>query len=76
MARKKTWYFTFGVGHHNAGKCQPILASSWDSARAKMFELYGDKWCWQYPAEKWEEMKNDTTRTYPLEEELPIIETK
>lgn len=45
---KQTYYFTFGLGHKLAGHCQPIIASSYRSARETMIELHGKKWAFQY----------------------------
>lgn len=44
-------YFTFGVGQELAGHVQPIKAESAEAARAKMFEVYGKKWAFQYSEE-------------------------
>jgi len=52
---KEIYYFTFGCGQPHEGWCQPILAEDGQVARAKMVELYGNKWSFQYnepPTEK------------------------
>lgn len=52
------WYFTFGCGQKNAGK-YVVLYGTCQSTRDKMFELFGDKWAFQYKTaeaagvEKW-----------------------
>lgn len=45
---KNLYYFTFGCGQKNEGFVQPILANSWGEARAKMVELNGKQWAFQY----------------------------
>ena len=67
------YYFTFGSDSFNAGKCQIIQASCELYARAKMFQVYGNKFCTSYDEETWSKMKNDSNRKYPLEIELPQI---
>ena len=69
----KKWYFTFGCGQVNAGKCQPIYAKSANKAREKMFDIYGEKWCWQYTEEEWKEIEDRPDRYWPMEEELPEL---
>ena len=64
---KQWWYFTFGSGQKYAGKCVKIYGSYF-GARHAMFEKYGVDWGVQDSEEKWEEMKNDPSRTYPMEE--------
>lgn len=67
------WYFTFCSDHALGGYCQPIKASSWGAARAKMFEMYGEKWGFQYSESEWQSLKNDPRRWYPLERELDLV---
>ena len=69
----KTWYFTFCGDQPLSGYCQPIRASSWGAARAKMCEMYGEKWGFQYSEDEWLNMKNDPKRWYPLERELELV---
>lgn len=69
--KSEEWIFTFGYGQQHAGKCVRIKGT-FGEARAKMFELFGEKWCFQYSAEEWDEMKNDPNRMYPMEEEMQI----
>lgn len=66
------WIFTFGGGHAHPGRYVKIRGS-YGEARKKMFDKYGDKWCFQYSEEKWEEMKNDPDRRWPMETELEVI---
>lgn len=65
------YIFTFGCGQKNAGECQVVVAENWDSARKAMFDMYGEKWEFQYSREEWEIMRNDPDRWYPIETELP-----
>lgn len=67
------YYFTFGCDSPNAGMCQVVEASCELYARAKMFDLYGNKFCTSYPEDIWMKMKNDPNRKFPLEKELPQI---
>jgi hypothetical protein len=71
--KPEEWIFTFGCGQQHAGKCVRIKGT-YGEARAKMFELFGAEWCFQYSAKEWDRMKNDPNRTYPMEEELEVIE--
>jgi len=50
---KQVYYFTFGMGHTLARHCQPILASSYGSARERMVELHGSMWAFQYTEEEY-----------------------
>ena len=67
------YYFTFGSDSPNRGRCQVFEASCESYARAKMFQLYGNKFCTSYDEETWLKMKNDPKRMYPLERELPEV---
>lgn len=67
------WIFTFGCGQENAGKYVKIRGT-FQEARAKMFEKYGEEWAFQYSEKNWEEMKADKTRMYRMETELEVIE--
>jgi hypothetical protein len=69
--KPEEWIFTFGCGQKHAGKCVRIKGT-YGEARAKMFELFGEEWCFQYSAEEWDKMKNDPNRTHPMEEEMQI----
>lgn len=56
-------YITFGYGHAHAidGKtfdkdCVAVLESeSATEGRAKAFEYFGDKFCFEYPEDQWHE---------------------
>jgi hypothetical protein len=65
--------FTFGIGQKHGGYCQPIFAKDYEAARNKMFELYENKWAFQYTNERWEEIKNNPNRMYAMETELEPI---
>lgn len=42
-----TWYFTFGYGHEH--ECHYVkIEGTFDEARRRMCELFGDKWAFQY----------------------------
>ena len=73
MKEYSTWYFTFGCGQKHAGYCQPIKAPSYGSARAKMFEMYGAEWAFQYSEQEWNETKNNPNRWWELEKELAVV---
>lgn len=47
------WAFTFGVGH-GLRNYYVVIEGTYDEAKDKMMELFGRKWSWQYPLEKWE----------------------
>lgn len=71
----RTWYFTFCTDHPtHGGCCQPIKAESWGAARAKMCDMYGTRWCFQYSEEEWESYRNDPNRYWQMERELPVVE--
>jgi hypothetical protein len=71
MSERKMFYFTFGFGQENQGKYQPILASSSYNAREKMFEMYGDKWCFEYSEQEWK--TSNCEYWYPKEVALPLV---
>lgn len=71
--QKQKWRFTFGDNHAHPGYCQPIIGT-FQSARHKMFELYGDQWCMQYSEKEWNEIENDPDRYWEMEEDLEVIE--
>lgn len=71
--KKQVWRFTFGCGQHNAGYCQPILGT-FESAREKMFSMYGPEWCFQYSEKQWEDIKTDPMRYWEMEKELKLVE--
>lgn len=47
-----SWCFTFGYGHCCPNRFVVIKAKSGEEARKKMFELFGDKWSFQYNNDK------------------------
>lgn len=67
------WYFTYGVDHEYSNYYTKIKGTYHD-ARAKMFELHGDKWCWQYSEDEWDEIKNDPKRFWDMGKLLEEIE--
>ena len=70
---RKRWYiFTFGCGQEHAGKYVKIWGT-YEEARQKMIDRYGDKWAFQYSEENWEKMKADIHRMYIMETELEVI---
>lgn len=59
MSESKKWYiFTFGVGQEHEGHYIKIYGT-YDSAREKMFEMYGDKWAFQYDEERWQKWEHE-----------------
>lgn len=42
------WYFTFGCDHPLKKHAQPVKAPSYNAARFKMLDIYGDKWSSQH----------------------------
>lgn len=71
--KKKWWYFTFGQGQQHQGHYVRIHGT-YNEARRKMFEKYGEEWAFQYSEEVWKEMEEDPWRDYPMETELEVIE--
>ena len=67
------WMFTFGSGQKHAGYYVKIRGT-FDEARRKMFDKYGEEWGFQYSEKKWREMESDPNRLWPLEKELEVIE--
>lgn len=53
--KEQNWYFTFGSGQDNEGKCY-MIKGTFDSARKKMFERFGSKWSFQYSQESYNTM--------------------
>lgn len=70
--KEQTWRFTFGGNHEKAGYCQPIIGT-FASARAKMIEMYGAKWAFQYSEQEWEDMKNNPNRLWDMEKDLEVV---
>ncbi|QLQ37952.1 hypothetical protein [Micromonospora robiginosa] len=44
---EQDWYFTFGSGQQHDGK-YVVIAGTYDSARARMLEVFGNRWSHQY----------------------------
>lgn len=65
------WVCTFGWGQTNAGCCVRITGT-YSEARQKMFDIYGDKWAFQYPAEEWDSWKQDPNRAWYMEKEIEL----
>jgi len=74
MDNKQMYYFTFNLEHPLSRGYQPILASSYGAARRKMFDVYGDRWCFQYTQEAWE--AQGCKRWYPESQALDILEAE
>lgn len=70
----KLFIFTFGGGQLHQGKYQPIYATDSGSARAKMHDLYGDKWAFMYTEEEWEAAALNPNRCWSMETPLePVV---
>lgn len=52
---RQTWYFTFGVGidQPNRGRYYVVKDSTYDEARARMFDVFGREWAFQYDESQW-----------------------
>lgn len=51
VEQEQDWYFTFGSGQaHPNGYIR--IRGTFASARAAMFEIYGDKWSFQYDSKE------------------------
>lgn len=48
------YIFTFGYGHEHAGYYVKVYGS-YNTARRKMWEKYGDAWAFQYSYDEWQE---------------------
>jgi len=71
MNKKEEWIFTFCCGSENGGKCVRI-AGSYREARDEMVARFGSEWAFQYPAEEWDEWKEDPIKAGYLEKEVDI----
>jgi len=49
--RELDWIFTFGHGQQHF-KCYCVIHGTFISAREKMFEHFGPKWCFQYTSKE------------------------
>lgn len=70
---EEKWIFTFGFGHEHQGH-YVTFSGSYGEARQKMCDIYGTKWGFQYSEKEWNKMKNDPTRTWPMETELEVTD--
>lgn len=52
-AKRTTWYFTFGVGHSNAGRYFVVEDATFDEARQRMLDNFGREWAFQYNEDDW-----------------------
>ena len=73
VEERQKWRFTFGCGQAHYGYCQPIIGT-FNSARKKMFELYGAEWAFQYSEEEWQKIIDNPNRYWAIEEDLEVIE--
>lgn len=71
------WFFTFGSAHRHPvtgaslGRHYVRLHGTCDGTRALMLALFGPRWAFQYPAERF----GHIARRYELTE-LPVTEVK
>lgn len=65
------WYFTFGSNSSNEGKCIKLYGT-YSGTRGDMFEMFGNKWAFQYSEHDWESMKSNPDRTWPMEKLVDI----
>lgn len=72
MEEKQWWIFTFGYGQQYEGMYVKIYGT-FDSARRKMFERYGDEWAFQYSEKEWKDWE-DRRPEYIVELLLEEIE--
>lgn len=74
----QTFVFTFGeINPLFKHKYTKIVTNSSAEARRQMFEIVGDKWCFQYPIHKWLEWENSKQATYfPKEVYIPFEKVK
>lgn len=70
---RRNWIFTFGSNSEFAGKYVKIFGT-YEGARAEMFEMFGDKWAFQYSEEAWQEIVANPKRQWPVEEEMSLDE--
>lgn len=46
------WYFTFGTDERGLQNSYVKIEGTFDEAREKMFEAFGDQWAFQYSEEQ------------------------
>jgi hypothetical protein len=68
---KQNWIFTFGVGQTHAHQFVKIYGTH-SEAREKMFEIFGDKWAFQYSEKEWEDWCKRAPSYIPKSTELYI----
>ena len=68
---EKTFIFTFCNNSPNGGHYVKIKGT-FNSARQRMFDLFGSNWAFQYLEEEWEELI--LSSVYPIETEISIEE--
>ena len=71
--RQQWWIFTIGYGlpHQNT---YVKIKGTYDSAREKMFERYGNKWSNQYSLKSWDEWLRKRPKYIPVETLLEVID--
>ena len=67
------WIFTFGWGQPHENTYVKIWGT-FESARQKMFDKYGDMWAFQYSEEKWNNWLETKPNYIPTETLLEVIE--
>ena len=70
--KEQWWIFTFGCGQKYCNKYVRIFGT-FDSARAKMFEKYGEEWAFQYTEEEWADWEKRRPAYLPIETMLEEI---
>lgn len=76
--KHQVFIFTFGeINPLFLQKHTRIVASSYGEARQNMFDVVGDKWCFQYPLENWLEWINsEGAKRFPKEEYISFDKIK
>ena len=70
----KKFIFTFTQSHPLRDFYQPIYARDSLTARAKMFEIYGENWGFEYTEEQWKMWEEEAMRMgVPLQSSLDPI---
>lgn len=65
------WIFTFGCGQQYAGH-YVRLTGDYETAREKMFFLFGEDWCLQYSPDVW--AKTEKRLGNRAETEMPLTD--